>query len=55
MDTYEVGEWRYCPACGRTIYRGMFDEIRCSCCKREWDACPCTPASEGECRSVVSH
>jgi hypothetical protein len=30
------------------------DEWRCSCCERVWIDCPCTPASEGECRNYYT-
>jgi hypothetical protein len=65
MDVEEVGKWRFCPACGRPIMSPEFDSedpesdsfdfesIRCSCCERPWIACPCTPISEGECRSII--
>lgn len=66
MDAYEVGEFRFCPACGRPVKRKdiLYDlneqdidevdliEIICSCCERPWVACPCTPASDGKCRAI---
>ena len=60
LDLPEVGEFRYCPACGRHATEpdtGDHDDLeawRCSCCKRPWPACPCTPAAEGDCRAEVS-
>jgi hypothetical protein len=64
MIVDEVGRWRFCPACGRPLMAPEFasedqdseafnfEDIRCSCCARPWIACPCTPAAEGECRSI---
>lgn len=64
MNVEQVGEWRYCPACARPLLPPRCDsedpddehfdylDPRCSCCQRPWSACPCTPASEGECRSM---
>ena len=67
MEPDEVGDFRFCPACGRPVIRkSMFydldeqdiddidlQEVRCSCCDRPWIACPCTPVTEGECKSIV--
>ena len=54
-DTYEVGVWRFCPACGRGVIEDLsVDEFpRCACCERPWNACPCTPASEGKCTAIM--
>ena len=63
----EVGKFRFCPACGRTVIRKWMSydldeqdiddinlkEIRCSCCNRPWGACPCTPVTDGECGSFL--
>ena len=57
MTPEEVGKFRYCPACGRPSTgpeygdEDNFEEQECSCCDRPWIACPCSPASEGECVS----
>lgn len=65
MTPDEAGRWRFCPACGRPLMLPYFvsedqnsDDFdytapRCSCCERPWVACPCTPADEGECQSVL--
>ena len=64
MDPNEVGAWRFCPACARPIlpedgeriaegFDLFLEDIRCSCCERPWIACPCTPVSEGECKSIL--
>lgn len=65
MNVEEVGKWRFCPSCGRPVMKPEFasenidselfnfEDIRCSCCERPWIACPCTPATEGECRSII--
>ena len=69
MDVDDVGQFRFCPSCGRPVIRkGLFydldkqdideidlREIRCSCCDRPWIACPCTPAVEEKCRSEISN
>ncbi len=64
MDINEIGMWNFCPACGRPVMSPEFSDedresdsfnyesVRCSCCRRPWIACPCTPAIEGECRSI---
>lgn len=61
-----VGEWRYCPHCARPLIpdpvlgdpQGLGgyeqDWLICSCCMRPWEACPCTPASEGPCQADTS-
>ena len=68
MDPYDVGTFRFCPACGRPVIRKdiFYDldeqdiddidlrDVRCSCCDRPWIACPCTPATEGECGAIIS-
>lgn len=63
MDALDVGRFRYCPACGRSLLPPAteaedpdseafdWEEPRCSCCDRPWIACPCTPVEEGECRA----
>ena len=57
MTSEEVGNFRFCPACGRSSVKPEygdsedFESQECSCCDCPWIACPCTPASEGECRS----
>lgn len=58
----DVGEWKFCPHCARPLiepeYAGLdwitfdLEDMVCSCCLRPWIACPCTPASEGECRAA---
>jgi len=57
-----TGEWHFCPACGRPAKRmdwqtGTDEEEPpyCTCCERPWFACPCTPASEGECKAIAAH
>lgn len=59
----DVGDWKFCPHCARPLvepeYAGMdgitfdLEDMVCSCCMRPWIACPCTPASEGACRSTI--
>ena len=58
MNVEDVGGWNFCPMCARPLVEpgyGIaieFEDMLCTCCKRPWIACPCTPASEGKCRSV---
>ncbi len=66
MEKNEVGRFRFCPACGYPVMPAILESEdqntdafdpespRCSCCKRPWIACPCTPADEGECQSERS-
>lgn len=62
VDTQEdrpIGAWRFCPQCARPLNypeygdANEFEDMECSCCRRPWIACPCTPASEGPCRAEV--
>ena len=57
MSDRSVGEFNYCPHCGRPAMPPEYtsgpdvdpeesedwEEWRCSCCDRPWIACPCTP------------
>lgn len=66
MDPFEVGDIRYCWACGRKAELDLqyatadktfrLDEdaehYQCVCCKRPFHACPCTPVEEGACRAI---
>jgi hypothetical protein len=57
MTDTEAGSWNFCPHCARELQEPEFvdhefEDMVCPCCERPWIACPCTPASEGECRSV---
>ena len=52
-----VGGWNFCPQCARPLKESDyvsddFEDMVCTCCNRPWIACPCTPASEGECRAA---
>jgi hypothetical protein len=57
----DVGDWRYCPHCARPLVEPEYtsidgiafdlEDMVCSCCRRPWIACPCTPAEEGACRA----
>lgn len=44
MNAADVGTWRFCPACARPSAEDEFGEQRCACCRRPWEACPCSPA-----------
>ena len=51
----EVGDIRFCWACGRPASNQWGDDeespegYNCECCDRPFTACPCSPASDGEC------
>ena len=65
LNVFDVGKWRFCPSCGRSRGEAQFssedpdterydwEDVLCSCCRRPWIACPCTPVDEGQCRSII--
>ena len=57
----EVGRICYCYACGRKAFLPSWategDEnegMRCICCERPFNCCPCSPVEDGQCTSEIS-